>query len=326
VGLSLFGDEMGEYTMKMAIVGSGALGLLWGARLIQKNVPTVLITRTQTQQQQLVKQGLILINHPRQETVQIPVEAIWIEADLERLSFDLLFVMVKQPQLASVMSKVQQISHMGSQIVFWQNGLGHEEQIAQLQYRPYTYAAVTTEGAWKKSAHCVVHTGGGETHIGSFPTYHQPLHSYLSELYSVYATSFSLRYDLAIQQRIWEKLTINSLINPLTAYYEISNGELLSDFYLQIMEALLDEIVAVAYQQGIGLHPEEMMLQVRQVCQNTAHNASSMLQDLRKGVQTEIDYINGAVVKWGKRTGIATPVHAEWVGRIHEKERMWGTR
>jgi 2-dehydropantoate 2-reductase len=306
--------------MKIAIIGSGALGLLWGARLTQKKMHIVLITRTQAQQQQLLKQGLILTPH-QQEIMQIPVKAISIEENLDQWQFDLIFVMVKQPQLARVMSRVQQISHMNSQIVFWQNGLGHEEQIAKLQHRPYTYAAVTTEGAWKKSAHHVVQTGWGETCIGSFPIDHQPIRSYLSELLSLCSAPFSLRYDLQIQQRIWEKLTINSLINPLTAYYGILNGELLADFYRRTMEALLDETVAVAYQQGIQLHPQEMMLQTVQVCQNTAHNVSSMLQDVRKGVQTEIDYINGAVVKLGKRAGIATPVHAEWVQRIREKEK-----
>jgi 2-dehydropantoate 2-reductase len=311
--------------MKIAIIGSGALGLLWGARLTQKNLHTVLITRTQAQQQQLLKQGLIFTPH-QQATMQIPVKAISIEENLAQWQSDLVFVMVKQPQLAGVISRVQQISHRNSQIVFWQNGLGHEEQIAKLQHRPYTYAAVTTEGAWKKRAHHVVQTGWGETRIGSFPIDHQPIRSYLSELFSLRSsTPFSLRYDLQIQQRIWEKLTINSLINPLTAYYGILNGELLADFYRKIMEALLDETVAVAHQQGIQLHSQEMMLQTVQVCQNTAHNVSSMLQDVRKGVQTEIDYINGAVVKLGKRTGIATPVHAEWVQRIREKEKSKGT-
>ncbi|MBA4494260.1 ketopantoate reductase family protein [Paenactinomyces guangxiensis] len=310
--------------MKIAILGCGALGLLWGARLSQlKNLETVLITRTGEQQQCLCEKGLIFTSF-RHQTRRIPVRAEQSSQITVNNPFDVVFVTVKQIHLADVIPLLQTITHPESQILFWQNGLGHGDQIARLRRRPWTYAAVTTEGAWKKRGNEVEHTGLGETWIGAFPKAGQPHPALLSLLDMIQGQrqdfGISLNYDSQVLRRIWEKMAINCVINPLTAIDQVKNGELLSGEYTVIMEEILSETLEVAAKQGIVLDREDTMAKVRMVCRKTAGNYSSMLQDLQKGRRTEIDFINGAVVELGKKNGIDAPINQEMVRLIHARE------
>lgn len=310
--------------MRIAVIGSGALGMLWGARLFQTGNKVVLFTRTEKQQRILQRQGLIYTTLHK-ETQKIPLEAKWIEKYSPKALFDIVFVTVKQHHLSRVIPAIQQISHHESQILFWQNGLGHDEQIARLHDRPWTYAAVTTEGAWKKGPNEVQHTGQGETWVGRFPDQAvQPHSSLLLLLENVKKEcDLSIRYDSHILQRIWEKLAVNCVINPLTAIFNMKNGELLSGEYDGQMEGLLCETMEVARHQGIQFDFAEMMKRIRQVCQKTANNYSSMLQDIQKGARTEIDFINGIVVKLGLECQIPTPLSEQMVRLIHEKEKSF---
>lgn len=311
--------------MRIGILGCGALGLLWGARLSKAGLETVLITRTEKQKKILLEQGLIFTSLKR-ETERIPVHAEAIKRVLGQASFDVVFVTVKQTNLPDTIPVIQTITHPESQILFWQNGLGHEKQIARLRRRPWTYAAVTTEGAWRKEMNEVQHTGAGETRVGLFPQLGgEPHHRFRSFLLfltrELNEPDISIQYEPHVRKRMWEKLIINCVINPITGLHEVKNGELLSGKYTEMMEQILKEALAVADTQGMIFEFAEMLAKIRSVCHKTAGNYSSMLQDLQKGLRTEIEFINGAVVKTGRKVHVDTPVNRRLVELIHAKER-----
>jgi 2-dehydropantoate 2-reductase len=296
------GDRMG----KIAIIGGGSLGLLWSARLATSEIPFTLITRTVKQAHLLNGMGLTW-KKLSGETARLPLTAVAIE-QMEPELYDLLFVMVKQPQLSETIPVLQKMTHPSSQILFWQNGIGHEELLAQLSERPYTYAAITTEGARRLSPVEVQHTGGGETWIGTFP-HARPVDQQLTEQLALLnkKTKCKLVVDTHIMRRMWEKVVINCAINPLTAIHCVPNGELLQSTYTPVIEEVCREVCLVAEQKGITMDVEAIIERVKQVCRKTAINHSSMLQDIQNGKKTEIAYLNGAIVRYGQAYGLSTP-------------------
>lgn len=302
--------------MRIGILGGGALGLLWAARLLEDK--PVIITRTKRQYDRIQNEGLHFIDQAGNKRIVHP-EVIWGKEINEKYVFDVLFVMVKQKDIKDVMSFIQKQTHKDTQILFWQNGLGHDQWIKTLINRPWTYLVVTTEGALKEEDHFVRHTGSGESWIGLYPS-HQPFHPMMQKFLEKWKGVYQIQVEKQIMNRIWEKLAINCVINPLTALHELTNGELLSQKDEKLWSGILNEVIQVAEKEGVSLDLEQLMSKVVHVCTQTAGNISSMLRDIQKGRKTEIDAINGAIDRLGKQYGVPTPINSRLVRLLHEKE------
>lgn len=302
--------------MQFGILGGGALGLLWAARLL--DFEPVVVTRTQEQWKQLQKEGLQFTDqNGNKNIVQLP--SFWGNLLDEKKTFDVLFVMVKQKDIMGVIPWIQKHTHSESQILFWQNGLGHEEWIKTLIHRPWTYLVVTTEGALKEADNAVRHTGRGKSWIGLYPE-HKRFHPMMQKLLDQWERPFAIHMEKHIMVRIWEKLAINCVINPLTALSDVTNGELLSQKDEVLWKGILNEVVQVAEKEGVSLHTDQLMERVIHVCTQTAKNISSMLRDIQHGRKTEVDAINGAIVRLGTKHHVPTPLNSRLVRLIHEKE------
>jgi 2-dehydropantoate 2-reductase len=109
---------------------------------------------------------------------------------------------------------------------------------------------------------------------------------------------------------LWGKLVVNCGINALTALLRVSNGDLLhrpdATF---LMQCAALECADVAGAKGVALPFLDPAEKVCEVARQTATNSSSMLQDVLRGAPTECEAINGAVVRWGDRLGVSTPVN-----------------
>jgi 2-dehydropantoate 2-reductase len=113
-----------------------------------------------------------------------------------------------------------------------------------------------------------------------------------------------------IEPIIWEKLVVNAAINPLTALLCVKNGELLERPSARaLMGELACEAAAVAETLGLVLPFPGPERAAEEVARRTAENMSSMLQDVLRGAPTEIDVINGAVVRWGEKKSVPTSVN-----------------
>ena len=119
-----------------------------------------------------------------------------------------------------------------------------------------------------------------------------------------------------ITQDVWKKMLINCVLNPLTAIYGIKNSKVTE--HQQEMKDILREVKLVLDKEGIMFDKKEY----EEICKmKFSENLSSMLQDIRNGRKTEIDYINGAVVKLGQKHNIPTPANKEIVEKIHAIEK-----
>jgi 2-dehydropantoate 2-reductase len=122
---------------------------------------------------------------------------------------------------------------------------------------------------------------------------------------------FETHVEQDVAALVWSKLVINVGINALTALTGQPNGKLLESEELKaLMADLVAEAVAVAKASGIRITYEDPLATVYDVAARTGANRSSMLQDFDKGRETEIDFMNGAIVREAAARGLGVPVNA----------------
>ena len=113
-----------------------------------------------------------------------------------------------------------------------------------------------------------------------------------------------------IETLIWGKLAVNAAINPLTAILRVPNGDLLKQSSTRnLMAITASEVEALAFARSIQLPFDDVAIAVEEVAHRTASNKSSMLQDVIRGAPTEIEAINGAIVRMAEQADVSTPVN-----------------
>jgi 2-dehydropantoate 2-reductase len=129
-----------------------------------------------------------------------------------------------------------------------------------------------------------------------------------------------------IYGEIWTKLAINASINPITAITGLKNGWLLREPKLRLLlEDTCNEVIKVAQNAGVKLPSGSrgnILLRTLRVVERTADNKSSMLQDIENGKRTEIESINGAVVRVGIKNSIPTPINGTLTTLVKGLERQ----
>jgi len=169
-------------------------------------------------------------------------------------------------------------------------------------------AGTTAHGATMLGPGKMRHAGSGKTIIGE-------LDGSLSQRIQMIAQVLrdaELETEISgnVLGLVWDKLLVNVGINALTGITGLHNGELLKHPEIEaLLEAAVEEAAAVAKAKGIILDDQDPVAHTKQVCTATAVNKSSMLQDVLNHKQTEINMINGAIVREGMALGISTPVN-----------------
>jgi 2-dehydropantoate 2-reductase len=119
---------------------------------------------------------------------------------------------------------------------------------------------------------------------------------------------FDVTVTTEVLKEIWSKLSLNVCTLPTAAMLRFTAEKLVEhDGSLDLMRALLREVVAVANAQGIAISYDERWEAITGLLKKAVGGKASMLQDVEKGRQTEIDVINGAIVEAGQRLEIPTP-------------------
>jgi 2-dehydropantoate 2-reductase len=121
---------------------------------------------------------------------------------------------------------------------------------------------------------------------------------------------------------IWRKLTLNCVINPLTALFRVPNKEIAKDSLHEVRRRIIDECVGVAKGEGVTLDPS-IVEEVKSALVLYS-NRSSMCQDIIKGKRTEIDFLNNKISELGRKHGVPTPINDTLTALIRFMEgREW---
>ena len=279
--------------MRIAVFGAGALGSVVGGLLSRRNEVT-LIGRS-AHMQAIEHNGLV---------VGGMVEAVFVPQAVSEVGqvheVDIVIVTVKAYDTLEALEAVRPLLDKGAVLVLLQNGL---RQLAIMsEGHMDSVIGVTSIGATYVSPGKVSYAGIGDTYFGSLSGATEQ-----AERIAEMSTSVGLDSEVPsdIRREVWAKAVINASINPITAFVRCRNGGVLkNEGLLALSELLCDEGVSVARAQGIDLSAEQTFEKVLEVLRRTAENRSSMLQDMERGKRTEVDDINGEIVRLGKEKGI----------------------
>jgi 2-dehydropantoate 2-reductase len=188
-----------------------------------------------------------------------------------------------------------------------QNGIGNLEVIQDVLGPDNAIAGVTSHGGTFLGPGNVRHAGIGPTQIANMPS-KKILIEKIGQIFNAAGIDTSLSDN--VNSLIWGKLIINVGINALTAICRVPNGVIgKTSECVDIMKEAVSEAVAVADASGVMLPYDDPVAQVKKVCEATAANRASMLQDILRGARTEIGAINGAIIDRAQALEISTPVN-----------------
>ncbi|TJY43387.1 2-dehydropantoate 2-reductase [Cohnella pontilimi] len=301
---------------EIAVMGGGALGMLLAGKLGAAGCDVVLWTRSEDQAGTINREGITVESAASELKHVVPVRAIPLREVKPGYRGNVLLT-VKQtavgPALLEFLAKT--LAEDGA-VTLFQNGVGHVEPAAAALPGRRLLAAVTTEGALRTGTASVRHTGSGQTWIGS-PSGAAGEAAGSAEhdetlIQMMEQAGFSVFMSNNIRERMLRKLLINAVINPLTAIWRVTNGELTATSGRQaVMEALFRETAHILQRTGLsGTDSSELWNSVLAVCSATSANRSSMLQDVLNGRETEIDALNGAVCRLAESAKIEAPLNA----------------
>ncbi|WP_456386011.1 ketopantoate reductase family protein [Desulfolithobacter sp.] len=312
--------------MTIVIAGPGALGSLLTARVtlfLQTRVsqsPTRLwlLDYRPDRAERLNRAGILLKENVR--SVSVPVKVTARPADIS--ACDILICCTKTATLRACLDHASPMITPDTLVIGMQNGILHPDILRQS--RGIAAVGITSEGATLEGEGRVRHGGSGLTRFGLLDQSTPEATGRLRSLARMFEEAgFQSRCTDNPEKYIWHKLFINVGINALSAIYNRTNGQLLTSCSLrEPMKKAVAEAVSVARALGIEVETDPVR-SVFQVCRQTRHNVSSMLQDVRNKKPTEIGAINGAVVALGKKLGIPTPVNENLVQRVRRLEAMY---
>jgi len=293
--------------MKIVIVGPGAMGCLFGAFLAKFGQEVYLFDRRKERADTISKNGITVEGISDLKT---PVKATTNSKDIKNC--DLIIICVKSYDTEEATKEVKSLIGKNTFVLTLQNGVGNVEAISKIVGENKTVGGVTSQGATLLGDGRIRHAGRGETVIGAVSSQLSAISlKRLEEITKMFEKAgFPTKVADNIQDLIWSKLIINVGINALTAITRLNNGRLIEfEGTDAILEEAVREAIKVAEAKGIKLIFDNPVERVRGVCKATAGNVASMLQDALKKRKTEIDYINGAIVKEASQLNIEVPVN-----------------
>ena len=288
--------------MDFLIVGPGAMGCLFAARLKKVGHDVILFDHIEERAALINKQGIQVEGILGDYTVQVSA----VTGKIPSIP-DIAAICVKANETRKASKDIEKLIGPGTYVLTLQNGLGNVEILEEIFGKQRTLGGVTAEGATLLNDGHIRHAGQGDTKFGS----EFPIGDTLEKIVSAFNDAgFKTQSADNVSSLIWGKLIVNVGINALTAITRLKNGRLPDvQGTFAVMKQAVEEAVAVANAKGIDLPYPDPLGRVVEVCRATAGNIASMLQDVLKQNLTEVAFINGAIVKEGAVLGIPTPVN-----------------
>lgn len=291
--------------MKIVIVGPGAMGCLFAAFFAKKKQAEVWVLDKDARRAKRLRDSGITIEGTS-GSFKVKVDITARPQDIK--ACDLVILCVKSYDTETAVKTIGPFLGQDSNVLTLQNGLGNIEMISEIVGRDRVVGGITSHGATLISEGHTYHAGTGDTIIGRIDGTFTVAMRHIREVMNRAGISTRLTKD--VNGVIWSKLIINAGINALTAITRLPNGRLIElPETREIVSMAVTEAVRVAKKKRIKLIYDDPIQKVESVCRATEQNLSSMLQDLMKKKRTEIDFINGAIVRQAKSLNIPSPAN-----------------
>ncbi len=291
-----------------AVVGAGAVGSFYGAMLARAGHRVTLIGRP-PHVRAIESHGLRLQMAGRTETI-----AVHASTDLSAVrDADLVLVCVKSTDTESVARQIAPCLAADAIVLSLQNGVDNAATIARHTRQPVVPAVVYVATALPEPG-LVSHFGRGDLVIGPLDAraaQDAVLQQRMQDVVTLFATAgVAVRISPAVMVELWSKLMVNCAYNAISALAQMPYGRMAAlPAIRDVQHAVVREVVAVAQADGQALALEPALQAMERIADAMPAQLSSTAQDLARGKPTEIDHLNGYVVRRGAELGIATPVN-----------------
>jgi 2-dehydropantoate 2-reductase len=282
--------------LKIAVMGAGAVGCYYGAMLALSGHQVVLVGREALVEAVSQNDGLIL----EKEGHRLVAE---VEASTDPSSIkgaDLVLVCVKSGDTEKAGHEIAPFIDPSCVVLSLQNGVSNAETLSNILGRTVLPVAVYVASRMN-GAGVVRHEGRGDLELSGHGA------ADIAEIFN--AASIETHVSEDVISSLWAKLVVNCAFNPLSAITRLPYGKIAAqEGMTELMDDIASEAVSVAQAEGISL-PDSVFETVRTVPVSMPGQYSSTAQDLMRGKPTEIDFLNGEIVRHASRLGIPVPIN-----------------
>jgi 2-dehydropantoate 2-reductase len=306
--------------MKIAIVGTGAMGSVYAALLASAGHEVWAIDRWREHIDAIRARGLRLEGASGDRTVKLNATTDTREAG----ACDLVILATKAMHVAQAAESVKALLGPKTPVLSIQNGLGGPDAAAKILGRERVMVGVVGGfGASMRGAGHAHHNGWELVRLGEFDG---PVTPRLMEVEALWSgAGFRVKVFDDIDQLVWEKLICNCAYSGPCGISERTTGEVMDDPDLSaVSAACASEAFMVAQAKGVKLGFSDPVAYVRDFGSKIPHARPSVLLDLMAGRKSEIDVINGSIPRVGREVGVAAPVNTAITALVRAKERKLG--
>jgi 2-dehydropantoate 2-reductase len=305
--------------MKVAVVGGGAMGGVWAACLASAGNDVTVVDASPQVVDALNGEGLVV---ERDGAIQkVRVRAVQDPGEIGKV--DVVFFFVKAHHTSSAAQASRPLAGTATTVVSLQNGWGNADVLARNYPPEQIVVGVTYHGATVKAPGRVAHTGRGDTFVGPYVD-GAPLERARKIADLMEGAGLPATPTPEVKTEIWKKLVLNAATLPPAALTGLSAGELGQPGpLLDLVDELAAEAVAVGQALGYAVDRRERVERIHTVLEAVGPGKGSMLQDVEARRKTEIEVINGAVVRAATEQGVEVPLNRAMVALVQGLERSW---
>jgi 2-dehydropantoate 2-reductase len=304
--------------MRIAIVGGGAMGGTFGARLANAGHEVTIVDVDAELIRTIAEEGIVV------EAADGPLRARpGATADPSSAGAqDIVLVFVKAQHTRSAAEAMPPLVGPDTVIASLQNGWGNADVIADHIEPRQLVVGVTYHSATVLGRGQVKHSGQGATFIGPYRDSDLGNAERVGE--ALRSAGMEVTVTADVRTEIWRKLILNAATLPTAALTTLRAGELGEPGpMLALVDALASEAVAVAQAQGLSIELSERIERIHATLERAGPGKPSMLQDAEAHRKTEVERINGAVVAAADAAGVEVPLNRAMLALIGGLERSW---
>lgn len=295
--------------MKVAIIGAGAMGQLFGAKIVDAGEDVVFLDVDQRTVDALNNEGIEVVNTAGERTVKVSATASQPANWNEPVDFALFFV--KGFYTQDAIESARHLFNENTIALTLQNGLGNGEVLVRAFGPDRALDGVTDYSAYRPGKNTVSSSAYGAIRIGgaSVDGDASAAAEKVRDLFE--RCGFNAEVHADVRVPIWEKLILNTVYNTVGAATDLTIGETLDrEPSRRLAETVYSEAMAVVRSLEIPVREDVIREHLEQVGTESAGHKTSMTADVEAGRRTEVNTISGAVAAAGEKAGVATPVLA----------------
>jgi 2-dehydropantoate 2-reductase len=287
---------------RVAIVGAGAMGCLFAARLAEQGVPVTVVDVDRDRLSIIARDGIALTDDKGSRAVAVRAAT----ADEITEPVDLLLLFTKGTHSAAAIRSVARLAASRPVALTLQNGIGNADLLAATFGADQVLMGTAHVPADLTGPASVVTHGFGTLEIGGFTAAAQSYAATVATLLT--SAAFEAHVAGDINASVWEKIAFNAALNAIAMICQVANGGMDNDPGRRLAAKVVEETVNVAAARAIRIDRQRIVDTIDAALREHAFHKASMLQDREHGRSTEIETINGAIAREGAHLGVPTPV------------------